>query len=54
MNWKAGDAVQWRCYGQLKRGTIVEAPKGNVAIIRCHETWRRTWAGLDSLERADV
>lgn len=54
MNWKAGDAVQWRCYGQLKRGTIVEAPKGNVAIIRCHETWRRTWAGLDSLERVEA
>lgn len=48
--FKAGDSVQWRCYGQIKRGTIVEAPNGNVAIIRCHETWRRTWARIDSLQ----
>lgn len=50
--FKAGDAVQWQCYGQTKRGTIVEDPRGSVAIIREHDTWRRTWAHVDSLERA--
>lgn len=49
--FKAGDAVTWRCYGQTKRGTIVEEPRGNVAIIREHDTWRRTWAALESLSK---
>lgn len=47
--FKAGDAVEWSVYGQIKRGTIVETPNGSVAIIRNHETWNRTWAHIDSL-----
>ena len=50
--FKAGDAVVWTVYGQEKRGTIVETPKGSVAIIRDHATWSRTWANLDSLTPA--
>lgn len=47
--FNAGDAVAWTVYGKAKRGTIVETPRGSVAIIRDHETWARTWAHLDSL-----
>lgn len=50
--YKAGDAVTWTVYGKEKRGTIVETPKGSVAIIRDHATWSRTWANLDSLTPA--
>lgn len=50
--FKAGDAVTWRCYGAVKRGTIVQDPNGSVAIIRDHDTWRRTWAHIDNLELA--
>ncbi len=47
--FKAGDAVEWSVYGQLKRGTIVVEPNGSVVIIRSHATWNRTWAHIDSL-----
>ena len=47
--YKAGDSVEWQCYGKAKRGVIVEPPRGSVAIIRDTETYRRTWAHLDSL-----
>jgi len=50
--YKAGDAVTWTVYGKEKRGTIVETPKGSVAIIRDHATWSRTWANLASLTLA--
>ena len=53
-NFKAGDAITWTRYGKAKRGTIVETPRGNVAIIRDHETWNRTWAFIESLERVEV
>lgn len=51
---KAGDAVEWSVYGQIKRGTIVETPNGSVAIIRSHETWNRTWAHIDSLRLVEA
>ena len=47
--FKAGDGVEWASYGATKRGTIVENPNGSIAIIREHDTWRRTWANIDSL-----
>ena len=47
--FKAGDSVEWTTYGATKRGTIVQAPNGSVAIVRDHDTWRRTWAHIDSL-----
>lgn len=47
--FKAGDAVTWSTYGTEKRGTIVENPKGSVAIIRDHATYKRTWANIESL-----
>ena len=46
---KAGDAVTWFVYGKQKRGTVVENPRGNVAIIRDHKTFNRTWANIESL-----
>lgn len=49
--WKAGDGVTFTSYGQPYRGTIVEAPKNGVAIVRVHETGRRTWKHLESLTR---
>ena len=52
--FKAGDGVEWTCYGATKRGTIVQDPKGSVAIIRDHETWGRTWAHIDSLRLANA
>lgn len=52
--FKAGDAVEWSVYGQIKRGTIVETPNGSVAIIRSHDTWNRTWAHLDSLRLVEA
>ena len=48
--FKSGDAVSWTVYGKEKRGTIVQDPKGSVAIIRDHDTWARTWAHIDSLQ----
>lgn len=48
---KAGDGVEWTCYGQVKRGTLVETPNGSVAIIREHDTWRKTWANIASLTK---
>lgn len=51
-NFKAGDAVVWVRYGTLRRGTIVEQPRGSIAIIREHGSWNRTWAHLSSLELA--
>lgn len=51
-SFKAGDGVIWQCYGATKRGTIVETPRGSVAIIREHGTWKRTWANLASLQLA--
>lgn len=48
-NFKAGDAVSWFCYGAEKRGTIVQDPSGSIAIIREHDSWRRTWAHIDGL-----
>ena len=48
-NFKAGDAVTWARYGVTHRGTIVETPRGNVAIIRDHADYKRTWASVDSL-----
>ena len=51
-SFKAGDAVTWACYGVTRRGTIVETPRGNVAIIRDHSTYSRTWAHIASLQRA--
>jgi hypothetical protein len=47
--FKAGDAVTWTSYGATKRGTIVQDPNGSVAIIREHDTWKRTWANIASL-----
>ena len=47
--FKAGDGVEWTCYGATKRGTIVQDPNGSVAIIREHDTWKRTWANTASL-----
>lgn len=52
--FKAGDAVTWSSYGATKRGTIVQEPNGSVAIIREHDTWRRTWAHIDSLRLANA
>lgn len=52
--FKAGDAVTWTSYGATKRGTIVQEPNGSVAIIREHDTWRRTWAHIDSLRLANA
>ena len=52
--FKAGDAVTWTVYGATKRGTIVDTPRGSVAIIRDHDTWNRTWAHLDSLKLVDA
>jgi hypothetical protein len=51
-NFKAGDAVIWARYGVTHRGTLVETPRGNVAIIRDHATYNRTWASVDSLTLA--
>ena len=48
-NFKAGDAVTWARYGVAHRGTLVETPRGNVAIIRDHANYNRTWASVDSL-----
>lgn len=47
--FKAGDGVEWTCYGATKRGTIVQDPNGSVAIIREHDTYKRTWANIASL-----
>jgi len=47
--FNAGDSVEWTCYGATKRGTIVQSPNGSVAIIRDHDTWKRTWAHIDNL-----
>lgn len=47
--FKAGDSVEWSTYGQIKHGVIVQDPNGSVAIIRESETWKRTWAHIDSL-----
>ena len=52
--FKAGDGVEWLCYGAPKRGTVVETPNGSVVIIREHDTWRRTWAHIDSLRLANA
>ncbi len=51
-NFKAGDAVIWARYGVTHRGTLVETPRGNVAIIRDHANYNRTWASVDSLTLA--
>lgn len=48
--FKAGDRVQWRYYGQLVRGTIIETPKGNVAILQREGKRAKTWAHIDSLQ----
>ncbi len=48
--FKAGDGVEWRYYGQLVRGTIIETPKGSVAILQREGKRAKTWAHIDSLQ----
>lgn len=48
--FKAGDSVEWRYYGQLIRGTIIETPKGSVAILQREGKRAKTWAHIENLQ----